>query len=97
MACRTPVVASQVGGLQFTVIPEITGLLVKPKDERGFAQAIDRILSNPEWGEYLGQLARQRVEIAMSWQSVASRLTNVYNTLLSQTPSVSANTSSIAA
>jgi glycosyltransferase involved in cell wall biosynthesis len=90
MACRTPVVASKVGGLQFTVIPEVTGLLVPPQDEAAFAQAIDRILSNPAWADQLGEIGRQRVDIAMSWESVACRLSSVYNKLLSQTaiPSV---------
>jgi len=84
MACRTPVVASRVGGLQFTVVPEITGLLAPPQDEVAFAQAIDRILGDPSWGEHLGQMARQRVEIALSWDSVASMLGCLYNKLLSQ-------------
>jgi len=96
MACRTPVVASQVGGLQFTVIPEVTGLLAPPQDEVAFAHAIDRILSNPAWGDELGQMARQRIEIALSWDSVASRLTCLYSTLLSKTTVVSANTSQLA-
>jgi D-inositol-3-phosphate glycosyltransferase len=84
MASRTPVVASQVGGLQFTVIPEVTGLLVPPQDDAAFARAIDRILSNPAWADQLGITGRQRVEIALSWDSVASRLSSVYSQLLSQ-------------
>jgi D-inositol-3-phosphate glycosyltransferase len=84
MASRTPVVASDVGGLQFTVVPEVTGLLVPPKDEVAFAAAIDRILSNPVWRDQLGVAARQRVEIAFSWYSVASRLTQLYTNLLLQ-------------
>jgi glycosyltransferase involved in cell wall biosynthesis len=83
--------------LQFTVIPEVTGLLAPPQDEAAFAQAIDRILSNPAWGDELGQMARQRVEIAFSWDSVASRLGCLYNKLLSQTPPVSAKTSQVVA
>ena len=94
MACGTPVIASSVGGLQFTVLPEITGLLAPPQDEVAFADGIDRILSNPAWGEELGHMGRQRVEIALSWDSVASRLGCLYNKLLSQTPPVSAKTSS---
>jgi D-inositol-3-phosphate glycosyltransferase len=97
MACRTPVVASQVGGLQFTVIPEITGLLVPPKDDAQFAKAIDRILSNPDWANQLGEVGRQRVEIAMSWGSVASRLNNLYTKLLSQPAPTSAKAPSVAA
>ncbi|MBD2776138.1 glycosyltransferase [Iningainema tapete] len=84
MASQTPVIASDVGGLQFTVVPEITGLLVPPKDEVAFAAAIDRILTNTAWRDELGQAGRQRVEIAFSWQSVASRLSVLYTQLLSQ-------------
>ncbi len=82
MANRTPVVASNVGGLQFTVIPEITGLLVTPKDEAGFTKAIDRVLADPAWRDELGQAGRERVETAFSWHSVASRLSKLYTNLL---------------
>jgi D-inositol-3-phosphate glycosyltransferase len=82
MANRTPVVASNVGGLQFTVIPEITGLLVTPKDEAGFTTAIDRVLADPAWRDELGQAGRERVETAFSWHSVASRLSKLYTKLL---------------
>jgi D-inositol-3-phosphate glycosyltransferase len=97
MACRTPVVASNVGGLQFTVVPEVTGLLVPPKNEVAFAAAIDRILTNPTWRDQLGEAGRQRVEIAFSWHSVASRLTQLYTYLLTQIPPTSENKSQIAA
>lgn len=89
MASRTPVVASNVGGLRFTVVPEVTGLLAPPKDEAAFASAIDRILADPALRDRLGETGRQRVEIAFSWESVASRLTNLYGRLLSQTASIS--------
>ncbi|MBD2459733.1 glycosyltransferase family 1 protein [Oscillatoria sp. FACHB-1407] len=88
MACRTPVVASNVGGLQFTIVNEVTGLLVPPKDEAAFAQAIDRILSDPAWRDQLGQTARHRVEIGFSWDSVAGGLGYLYNKLLAQPVSV---------
>lgn len=82
MACRTPVVASNVGGLQFTVVPHVTGMLVPPKDVDAFAEAIDRILLNPALRDELGSAARQRVEVAFSWDSVASRLGALYQKLL---------------
>jgi D-inositol-3-phosphate glycosyltransferase len=86
MACQTPVVASDVGGLQFTVVPSVTGLLVPPQNELEFATAIDRILDNPDWALELGKAGRQRVEIAFSWDSVASRLNQLYTHLLATTP-----------
>jgi glycosyltransferase involved in cell wall biosynthesis len=91
MACRIPVVASQVGGLQFTVVPEVTGLLVPPQNDAAFAEAIDRILSDPAWADQLGEVGRQRIEIAMSWDSVAARLTCLYEALLAQPTDIPAS------
>lgn len=84
MACGTPVIASDVGGLQYTVVSEETGLLAPPKDEAAFATAIDRILSDPDWRDQLGQAARKRVETHFSWNGVAAQLSNLYETLLSE-------------
>ena len=82
MASGTPVVASDVGGLQFTVVDEETGLLAPPKDVPAFAHAIDRILSDPQWRNQLGKTARKRVEDKFSWQGVATQLSELYTSLL---------------
>jgi glycosyltransferase involved in cell wall biosynthesis len=84
MASGTPVVASDVGGLQFTVVPEETGLLAAPKDEADFADAIDRILSNPDWRDQLGKEARARVESKFSWDGVAHQLSDLYTKLIEE-------------
>ncbi|MEO1372716.1 MAG: glycosyltransferase family 1 protein [Cyanobacteria bacterium J06635_10] len=82
MASFTPVIASDVGGLQFTVVNEETGLLAPPQDVPAFANAIDRILVDAAWGEELGEIARQRVEDKFSWNGVAMQLSELYNNLL---------------
>ncbi|WP_414584662.1 glycosyltransferase family 4 protein [Scytonema sp. PCC 10023] len=84
MASHTPVVASDVGGLQFTVVPEETGLLAPPQDVGAFSTAIDRILANPQWRDQLGQAARKRVETKFSWEGVASELAQLYTQLLQE-------------
>ncbi|MDY6900611.1 MAG: glycosyltransferase family 1 protein [Cyanobacteriota bacterium] len=84
MASFTPVIASDVGGLQFTVRSEETGLLAPPQDVPAFANAIDRILLNPQWAEELGQAARKRVENKFSWDGVAMQLGELYKSLLQQ-------------
>jgi len=88
MASGTPVVASDVGGLQFTVVPEETGLLAPPKNKVAFAAAIDRILSNPTYAKQLGQAARKRVEAKFSWEGVASQLSELYTELSEQSVEV---------
>ncbi|MBW4632056.1 MAG: glycosyltransferase family 1 protein [Iphinoe sp. HA4291-MV1] len=84
MASQTPVVASDVGGLQFTVVSEETGLLAPPQDVAAFAAAIDRILSSSQWRDELGQAARKRVEAKFSWEGVASQLAQLYTKLLQE-------------
>lgn len=78
MACGTPVVASDVGGLKFTVLPEETGLLVPPQDEAAFAVAIERILNDELWARKLRRRASERVQQYFSWTSVAAQLSDLY-------------------
>ncbi|MCC5900256.1 MAG: glycosyltransferase [Phormidium sp. BM_Day4_Bin.17] len=85
MACGTPLVASAVGGLQYSMIHEETGLLVPAQDDEAFAAACDRILANPTWRNELGEAARQRVLDEFSWQGVAEHLSQVYDELLQET------------
>ena len=94
MACSTPVIASEVGGLKFTVINELTGLLVPPQDERAFAKAIARVLSYPAWSRQLEKDARKRVVSMFSWDGVAQQLAEQYSAYVSlQQPQLSmANT-----
>lgn len=84
MASHTPVIASAVGGLQFTVIPEVTGLLAPPQNDEAFAIAIDRILANPTWRDELGEAGRHRVETMFSWDGVASQLSRLYKRVMKE-------------
>ncbi|RWS12425.1 glycoside hydrolase-like protein [Dinothrombium tinctorium] len=78
MASGTPVIASDVGGLQFTVVHEVTGLRVPPKDTVGFANAIDSILADSKWRNELGQSAAKRIRNMFKWEGVANKLSKLY-------------------
>ncbi len=84
MACGTPVVASDVGGLKFTVVSEETGLLVPPHDVSGFAKAIGRILTDEVWARKVRRQAAARVQQNFSWTGVAIQLSDLYRRLLAQ-------------
>ncbi len=84
MACGTPVVASAVGGLKFTVISEETGLLVPPHDVNAFADAIGRILTDDLWARKVRKQASLRVQQNFSWTGVAIQLSDLYRRLLAQ-------------
>jgi D-inositol-3-phosphate glycosyltransferase len=84
MACGTPVVASAVGGLKFTVLSEETGLLVPPHDVSKFAHAIGRILTDDLWAHKIRKQASTRVQQNFSWTGVAIQLSDLYRRLLAQ-------------
>jgi D-inositol-3-phosphate glycosyltransferase len=84
MACGTPVVASAVGGLKFTVISEETGLLVPPHDVAKFTSAINRILTDDIWTRKVRKQASERVRQNFSWTGVAIQLSDLYRRMLVQ-------------
>lgn len=84
MACGTAVVASDVGGLKFTVLPEETGLLAPPQDTEAFARAISRILYDELWLKKLSKQAFAKVNQRFSWTGVGVQLSDLYRRLLAR-------------
>ena len=48
MACGRPIIASEVGGFKDLIEPNVNGLLVPPGDAPALADAMERILTEPE-------------------------------------------------
>ncbi len=82
MACGTPVIASDVGGLRFTVVPERTGLLVRPGDVAGFATAIAQVLRHDLWTERLRRQGGSALDAQFTWPGVAAQLSDRYRRCL---------------
>jgi D-inositol-3-phosphate glycosyltransferase len=60
MACGVPVVVAAVGGLADTVIHNVTGLHVPPRQPEMIAAALRRLLGDPELRRLLGSAGRAR-------------------------------------
>jgi D-inositol-3-phosphate glycosyltransferase len=84
MACGVPVVASDVGGLRFTIIPEETGLLVEPKNVEAFANGIHRIFFDDLWVRKMRKQASANVNQRFSWTGVAIQLSELYRHVLAR-------------
>jgi D-inositol-3-phosphate glycosyltransferase len=77
MACGTPVLASRVGGLTYTVQDGVTGLLVPESDPKALAGKLRLLLEDSELRERLGKqaLAASR---QYSWRKVAEQIAALY-------------------
>ena len=82
-ACGIPVVASDVGGLRDNVVDGVTGLLVNERDHRLFADAVDKLLNDPEMRSEMGSRGVQRASLH-SWDAGASRAIEVFTRLRSR-------------
>jgi glycosyltransferase involved in cell wall biosynthesis len=77
MAAGVPVVASRVGGIPETA-PEGTALLVEPGDPAALAEAIARLLDDPELASRQSAAARAYVQRERSEAEMVRRLLEVY-------------------
>jgi len=59
-AAGKPTIASRIGGLQDSVVDGVTGFLVPPGDRQALAQAMRRLIDDPELRERLGAAANAR-------------------------------------
>ncbi|MDX6356314.1 MAG: alpha-maltose-phosphate synthase [Streptomyces sp.] len=88
MACGTAVVASAVGGIPEVVDDGRTGLLVPYREghpeefEAALAEAVDRLIGDPETAARMGAAGRERAVTEFGWDTVARRTAELYATLL---------------
>ncbi|MFN3430997.1 MAG: glycosyltransferase, partial [Candidatus Sericytochromatia bacterium] len=78
MACGTPVVASDVGGLRYTVVHRETGLLAPVLDDRAFAASLRLLLEDPALRARMGHEGARLVRRLFTWSAVAERLEGLY-------------------
>jgi D-inositol-3-phosphate glycosyltransferase len=77
MACGTPVIASRVGGLTYTVRDGETGYLVPEKDPKALAEKLDLVLTDRPLRNRLGSRATQ-VAKEYGWEKVAEQIRRLY-------------------
>ena len=82
MACGTPVVGSNVGGIKFTVRDSETGYLVPPNDPDALADRISDLYKHPKLMNVLSRQAIRRVNDLFTWQRVGNAVAALYEEVL---------------
>ncbi len=71
MACGTPVIGANVGGIKYSVADGKTGFLVPPNNPEALAEKIEQALSCAQTLSYMGKACIQRVNKLFTWKQVA--------------------------
>lgn len=83
MACGTPVIGADVGGIKFTVKDGETGYLVLPNAPEQLADRLLHLLENPQLLSLFGHQAIRRSQEHFTWQKVTSAVAALYEEVLS--------------
>lgn len=81
MACGTPVIASQVGGLAYLVRDGETGYHVPDQDPEALCDRLLQVLGDPSRRERMGRRAAEYAR-DYAWSNIAAKITRVYQELL---------------
>ncbi|MBI5946216.1 MAG: glycosyltransferase [Chloroflexi bacterium] len=77
MACGTPVIASEVGGLGYLVQNDVTGYTVPDSDPQALCEKLSSLLGDANLRESMGQQAAD-YSLDYAWEKIAARIVEVY-------------------
>lgn len=82
MASGAPVVASDVGGMKWTIEDGITGFKAEPGNHKDFANKMIRILKDNDLQKRLSENASIHAENNFSWSGIADKTISIYKELI---------------
>jgi D-inositol-3-phosphate glycosyltransferase len=78
MACGTPVIGADVGGIRYSVADRVTGFLVPPRDPAALAARLDQLRRDPALARRMGEAGLARAQAEFTWQGVGNSLARIY-------------------
>ena len=82
MACGTPVIGSDVGGIRYSVAHGATGWLVPPDDPEALAARAAHMIRDSVGTKAMGRAAIRRVHAQFTWRKVARSIAALYKGVL---------------
>ncbi len=77
-AMELPVVVSDVGGMKYGLLPDITGFVVAENDINGFADSLETLIKDPRKAEEMGKQGRKYVEDNYNSKDIVDKLVTLF-------------------
>ena len=84
MACGTPVIGSNVGGIKYTVCDGQTGLLAPPRNPEALGEKLAEFFDHPGRAAQMSQQAIRRANELFTWRQVGRQIAGVYEQVLAR-------------
>ena len=84
MAARSPVVASDTGGLSEIIEHDVTGVKVYPNNPDSLAWGISKVLLDANYARYIKENAYRRVQEKYDWEKIAKQTKSIYEGVLGE-------------
>lgn len=91
MACKTPVVASNKGGIPLVVKNNHNGILVRARSAKALGMAINKLLKNEILAQKMGESAYKTIAEKFDWNVIVPQYESVYNKATEVTKKLLAN------
>ena len=84
MACGTPVIGANVGGIKYTIEDGETGLLVPPHDPPALAKKIEQLITDEKLLRKMQMNSLKRVQTHFTWAGVAVSCDRLYQQIVNE-------------
>ena len=78
MACKVPVIGSNVGGIKDIIIDGETGLLAEQKNSDSLAEKIGKLLLDEQLRKKVIENGFKLVKEKFTWEAISDRFMNIY-------------------
>ena len=81
MAAGLPVIATKVGGIPYLIKYSVNGLLVNPGNSYELAEAIKKLIDNPEFAKKIAAKNAEDIK-QKDWQVITKKIDEIYQSIL---------------
>jgi len=92
MACRKPVIVTNIWAISLLINPQETGILIEPRNTQALVKALRPLLQSPQESERLGENARKEVLEHFTMERMAREVWLLYQKVALEQPTQALDT-----